>query len=94
MAHDTPVEFGIHGCDEITYRARAGRLPHRDQFGRLGERHPDWQTTNWDTSQGGRTFWKNLAMPESMMEAFPAITGDGAEGAAEGLRSTGLFAEK
>ena len=74
MAHDTPVEFGpgIHGCDEITYLyvREPGGFRIEINSGGWENAMPDWQATNWDTSQGGTTLWKNLAMPESMMESF------------------------
>jgi catechol 2,3-dioxygenase len=97
MAHDTPVEFGpgIHGCDEITYLyvREPGGFRIEINSGGWENAMPDWEATNWNTSQGGTTLWKNLAMPESMMESFPAMTGEAAQGATEGSRSTGLFVE-
>jgi catechol 2,3-dioxygenase len=32
---------------------------------------PDWETKRWHPDQGSNTFYRNVAMPDSMMEAFP-----------------------
>ncbi|MFZ0089302.1 MAG: VOC family protein [Solirubrobacteraceae bacterium] len=98
MAHDTPIEFGpgIHGCDEITYLY--GREPggFRIEINSGGWENamPDWQATRWNPSQGGTTLWKNVAMPESMMESWPPVRGEAAQEAAESFQSTNLFVEK
>lgn len=33
---------------------------------------PDWKTVGWTVSQGGLSFYKNITMPHSMFESFPA----------------------
>ncbi len=97
MANDTPIEFGpgIHGCDEITYLyvREPGGFRIEINAGGWENAMPDWQATTWNTSQGGTTLWKNLAMPESMMESWPAISGKTAQEATEGFQSTHLFVE-
>jgi catechol 2,3-dioxygenase len=59
MAHDTPIEFGpgIHGCDEITYLyvREPGGFRIEINSGGWENAMPDWQATNWNTSQGGTT---------------------------------------
>jgi catechol 2,3-dioxygenase len=97
MAHDTPIEFGpgIHGFDEITYLY--GREPggFRIEINSGGwvNTIPDWQTTDWTPAQGGTTLWKNLVMPPSMMDSFPALAGEVDQAAREGLQSTRMFVE-
>ena len=98
MAHDTPIEFGpgIHGIDEITYvyvREPGGARIEINSGG--WENHlPDWECADWNPQQGGTTLWKNLPMPDSMMECFPPVAAQQAQDAEEGFRSTELFAEK
>jgi catechol 2,3-dioxygenase len=97
MAHDTPIEFGpgIHGLDEITYLyvREPGGFRIEINAGGWVNSLPDWQATDWNPAQGGTTFWKNLSMPESMMESWPAATGSAREEAAEGFQSTRMFVE-
>jgi catechol 2,3-dioxygenase len=97
MANDTPIEFGpgIHGCDEITYlyvREPGGFRIEINAGGWINSM-PDWEATTWNPSQGGTTFWKNVAMPESMMECFPPVDGRAAQEAKTGFASTGFFVE-
>ena len=97
MAHDTPIEFGpgIHGLDEITYLyvREPGGFRIEINSGGWVNAMPDWQPKTWNTTQGGTTFWKNLAMPESMMESWPEVSGETAKDATEGFQSTQLFVE-
>jgi catechol 2,3-dioxygenase len=93
MAHDTPIEFGpgIHGIDEITYLYVREPGGHRIEINSGGWENsmPDWEPTVWHPRQGPTTMWKNIAMPESMMECWPA-----ADGAREQMQSTQLFVER
>ena len=93
MANDTPIEFGpgIHGIDEITYLYVREPGGHRIEINSGGWENylPDWEPTIWNARQGGTTLWKNLAMPESMMECWPA-----AEGTREQMQTTQLFVER
>lgn len=97
MANDTPIEFGpgIHGCDEITYLyvREPGGFRIEVNAGGWVNAMPDWEATDWNPAQGGTTFWKNVAMPTSMMECWPAVEEAAAETAREGLQSTGFFVE-
>jgi catechol 2,3-dioxygenase len=97
MANDTPIEFGpgIHGCDEITYLyvREPGGFRIEINAGGWENAMPDWKPTTWNTTQGGTTLWKNVAMPASMMESWPPISGKTAQEATESFQSTQLFAE-
>ena len=55
---------------------------------------PDWPASRWNPAQGGTTLWKNLQMPDSMMESWPMPEAAAAEAAAAGFQSTQLFDEK
>jgi len=98
MAHDTPIEFGpgVHGCDEITYLyvREPGGFRVEVNAGGWENAMPDWQPSKWNPTQGGTTLWKNVAMPESMMESWPALHGDAARETAAGFQSSQLFADK
>ncbi len=92
MAAGTPIEFGpgIHGIDEITYLyvREPGGLRVEVNSGGWENHQPDWEASTWHPTQGGTTFWRNVGMPESMMESFPPT----AEAKAQ-MDSSGLFAE-
>jgi catechol 2,3-dioxygenase len=96
MANGTPIEFGpgIHGVDEITYLYVREPGGFRIEINAPGwiNAMPDWKATKWTTNQGGTTFWKNVAMPESMMESWPMP--DNPDAATDEFRSTQLFVEK
>lgn len=97
MAHATAIEFGpgIHGLDEITYLyvREPGGFRIEINAGGWVNAMPDWQATDWNPAQGGTTFYKNLAMPESMMESWPAVEERAAEESSQGLQTTGMFVE-
>ncbi len=97
MAQGTPIEFGpgIHGLDEITYLyvREPGGFRIEINAGGWENAMPDWKPTTWNTTQGGTTLWKNVAMPESMMESWPPLSEQTAQKATEGFQSTHLFAE-
>jgi len=98
MAHDTPIEFGpgIHGIDEITYLyvREPGGFRIEVNSGGWVNAEPDRQATRWNPAQGGTTLWKNLQMPDSMMDSWPMPEAAAAEIAAAGFQSTQLFDEK
>lgn len=85
----TPIEFGpgMHGIDEITYlyvREPGGMRIELNSGGRrLFE--PDWETRRWTPAQGAMSAYRNIGMPESMMESFPLPERAG------DLYDTGLF---
>lgn len=98
MAHDTPIEFGpgIHGLDEITYLyvREPGGFRIEINSGGWTNTIPDWETKDWNATQGGTTFWKNLTMPMSMMDSWPALAGEQDAGARKELQSTQFFVEQ
>jgi catechol 2,3-dioxygenase len=69
------IEFGPgrHGMGEQTYLyfREPGGLRLEINSGGYRNYLPDWQTVKWLPSQGSNTMYRNLAMPDSMMEAFP-----------------------
>ena len=89
MANDTPIEFGpgIHGLDEITYLyvREPGGFRIEINAGGWDNAMPDWQADRLEPTQGGTTFWKNVAMPDSMMESWPAVPGTTAQECRRGL---------
>ena len=97
MANDTPIEFGpgIHGVDEITYLyvREPGGFRMEINSGGWVNAEPDWETKIWAPHQGGTTLWKNLPMPDSMMECFPAVDATAAQESEAGFRTTDLFAK-
>jgi catechol 2,3-dioxygenase len=97
MANGSPIEFGpgVHGCDEITYLyvREPGGFRIEINSGGWENAMPDWQASKWNPAQGGTTLWKNVGMPESMMESWPMPKGDTAEEATAGFQSTQLFRE-
>jgi catechol 2,3-dioxygenase len=71
----TPIEFGPgkHGIGEQNYLyfREPGGLRIEINSGGYRNYVPDWQPTEWRPSQGSNTMYRNVAMPDSMMEAFP-----------------------
>jgi catechol 2,3-dioxygenase len=73
---DVDIEFGPgrHGIGEQDYlyvREPGGvRIEINTGGYRLYE--PDWEPIKWTPAQGANTFYRNLRMPDSMMEGFPA----------------------
>jgi catechol 2,3-dioxygenase len=69
------IEFGPgkHGMGEQTYlyfREPGGiRLEINSGGYRLYQ--PDWEPVKWIPRQGSNTMFRNLSMPDSMMDAFP-----------------------
>ena len=60
----------------------------RIEFNAGGYRNfaPDWEPVRWLPSQGSNSIYRNVAMPEAMMEAFPT-----AESLVESKGTSGLF---
>jgi catechol 2,3-dioxygenase len=48
---------------------------------------PDWEATEWHPRQGPTTHWRNVQMPDSMMESMP-LSGE----AREAMAQTDMFA--
>jgi catechol 2,3-dioxygenase len=72
---DIAIEFGPgrHGMGEQDYLYAREPGGARFEINTGGYRLyvPDWETKRWVPSQGSNTFYRNVAMPDSMMEAFP-----------------------
>ena len=89
MGADTPIEFGpgIHGIDEITYLYVREPGGVRIELNSGGRRlfAPDWETRRWTPATGAMSIYRNLGMPESMMESFPLPEKAGS------MRDSGLF---
>ena len=98
MANSTPIEFGpgIHGIDEITYLyvREPGGMRIEINAGGWVNQMPDWQAPIFGPRQSGTTLWKNVQMPESMMESFPVLSAEHEATAVAGSQSTDLFVEK
>jgi catechol 2,3-dioxygenase len=72
---ETPIEFGPgrHGMgeQEYLYFREPGGVRLEVVTGGYRLYVPDWEPTKWKPSQGSQTFYRNLHMPDSMMEGFP-----------------------
>ncbi|PZA08061.1 MULTISPECIES: VOC family protein [unclassified Meiothermus] len=64
---------GIHGMGEQTYLyfREPGGVRIEVNTGGVRNYVPDWEPVRWRPSQGSNTFYRNAAMPDSMLEAFP-----------------------
>jgi catechol 2,3-dioxygenase len=93
MANESAIEFGpgIHGIDEITYLyvREPGGFRIEINSGGWENYQPDWEATEWHPRQGPTTIWKNLPMPDSMMECFPPV-----QEAVKDMHRTDMFAGK
>jgi catechol 2,3-dioxygenase len=73
---DIPIEFGPgrHGMGEqdYLYAREPGGARFEVNTGGYRLYVPDWETKRWVPSQGSNTFYRNVAMPDSMMEGFPS----------------------
>jgi catechol 2,3-dioxygenase len=73
----TAIEFGPgrHGMGEQDYlyfREPGGLRPEINSGG-YRNYQPDWEAVRWTPSQGSNVFYRNVPMPDSMLEAFPPI---------------------
>jgi catechol 2,3-dioxygenase len=79
IEHGTPVEYGVgrHGIGEQTYLYFREPGGMRIELNSGGYRNyvPDWQPHVWKGNEGPNSMFRNLAIPESMMEAFPPAKG-------------------
>lgn len=70
------LEFGPgkHGMGEQTYLyfREPGGVRLEVNSGGYRNYQPDWETVHWVPAQGSNTMFRNLSMPDSMMEAFPS----------------------
>lgn len=75
----TPVEFGPgrHGIGEQMYLYFREPGGMRIELNSLGYRNyvPDWEAKDNKPSHGGNVMYRNLPMPDSMLESFPPAPG-------------------
>ena len=75
----TAIEYGPgrHGIGEQSYLYFREPGGVRIEINTGGYRNyiPDWEPLNWHVSQGSNTMYRNIGMPDSMMEAFPPAPG-------------------
>jgi catechol 2,3-dioxygenase len=75
----TPIEFGPgkHGIGEQTYLYFREPGGVRIELNTGGYRNyvPDWEPVAWKISEGSNNMYRNIAMPDSMLEAFPPAAG-------------------
>ena len=75
----TRIEYGPgrHGIGEQSYLYFREPGGVRIEINTGGYRNyiPDWEPANWHVSQGSNTMYRNIGMPDSMMEAFPPAAG-------------------
>lgn len=89
---DIAIEFGPgrHGMGEqdYLYFREPGGLRIELNSGGYQNYEPDFPTARWTPSQGSNVFYRNLKMPHSMHESFPAVD---MSRAAENMARTTLF---
>jgi catechol 2,3-dioxygenase len=77
LDHDVPIEFGPgrHGMGEQDYLYVREPSGLRIELNAGGYRNfaPDWEPVRWLPSQGSNSIYRNIAMPETMMESFPTV---------------------
>jgi catechol 2,3-dioxygenase len=68
-----PGRHGMGEQDYLYFREPGGA---RLELNTGGYRNyqPDWEAVKWTPAQGSNTFYRNVAMPDSMLEAFPPAT--------------------
>jgi catechol 2,3-dioxygenase len=75
----TPIEYGVgrHGIGEQTYLYFREPGGVRIELNTGGYRNyvPDWEPHVWRGSEGPNSMFRNLPMPDSMLEAFPPAQG-------------------
>ena len=73
------MEFGPgrHGMGEQTYLyfREPGGVRFEINSGGYRIYQPDWEPVKWLPAQGSNVMYRNLPMPDSMMEAFPPASG-------------------
>ena len=77
MNAEVGIEFGPgrHGMGEqdYLYTREPGGVRVEVNTGGYRLYRPDWQTLKWTPSQGSNVFYRNLPMPDSMMQATPHV---------------------
>jgi len=73
----TPIEFGPgrHGMGEqdYLYFREPGGVRLEINTGGYRNYVPDWEPTKWTPAQGSNTFYRNVQMPDSMLEGTPPV---------------------
>ncbi|GGF30486.1 VOC family protein [Subtercola lobariae] len=79
LENGTSIEYGpsIHGIGEQNYLYFREPSSLRVELNSGGYRNyvPDWKANNWKPSLGSNNLFRNWAMPDSMMQSFPAADG-------------------
>jgi catechol 2,3-dioxygenase len=88
LNQDVEIETGPgrHGMGEQEYLYFKEPGGNRLEMNTGGYRLyvPDWKTTKWTPAQGSQTFYRNIPMPESMLEGTPNAAPQEGAGAVEG----------
>lgn len=76
MESGTGIEYGPgrHGIGEqyyLYYREPGGKIRIEVNTGGYRNYVPDWEAVKWNVAQGPNTMYRNIGMPDSMMEGFP-----------------------
>lgn len=75
MESGTGIEYGPgrHGIGEqfYLYFREPGGLRIEVNTGGYRNYVPDWEPVKWDVAEGANTMYRNIGMPDSMLEAFP-----------------------
>lgn len=78
------IEFGPgrHGMGEqdYLYTREPGGVRVEVNTGGYRLYRPDWETVKWTPAQGSNVFYRNLPMPDSMMQATPDVDSPAADG--------------
>jgi catechol 2,3-dioxygenase len=80
MESGVGVEYGPgrHGIGEqfyLYFREPGSKLRIEVNTGGYRNYVPDWEPVKWGVQQGPNSMYRNLGMPDSMMEAFPTADG-------------------
>ena len=80
MESGTGVEYGPgrHGIGEqyyLYYREPGSNIRIEVNTGGYRNYVPDWEPVKWGVAEGPNTMYRNLGMPDSMMDAFPMASG-------------------
>jgi catechol 2,3-dioxygenase len=80
LEQGVPIEFGPgrHGMGEQDYLYFREPGGNRIEINTGGYRNyvPDWEPVKWTPAEGSLDFYRNLQMPESMLEGTPPAPGD------------------
>jgi catechol 2,3-dioxygenase len=83
------IEFGPgrHGMGEQDYLYVREPSGLRIELNAGGYRNfaPDWEPVRWTPDQGANSWYRNVAMPHSMMESFPSVAPKLEEAVTSGL---------